>query len=219
MGMNFLFLGYLFRIPGNEHLWFLTVLMSCYTIFVVISRLRLNNNWFPWLCLVLMLSLMVFAEEVGVPGNAFAITGFFAFVLMKAEWFMKKAKAMGLWSCIGIGLLNIVCALLLANGLFEKSRIVSFLLSDLSGCLLLALLVKLMPEKESKVVAWLSGISFELYLVHHTLCAGPFIRITSWEYNHLLQLVLTVLLSIIIAQLLHLVSNHINKTLNHILVL
>ena len=153
---------------------------------------------------------MVFAEEVGVPGNAFAITGFFAFVLMKAEWFMKKAKAMGLWSCIGIGLMNIVCALLLANGLFEKSRIVSFLLSDLSGCLLLALLVKLMPEKESKVVAWLSGISFELYLVHHTLCAGPFIRITHWPFAHIINFALMTVGAAILAIVLSFIAKRVS---------
>ncbi len=219
VGMNFLFLGYLFRIPGNEHLWFLTVLMACYAIYVLIARLSFNNNWFPRIFLALMLSLMVLAEMFGIPGNAFAIIGFFAFVLMKAEWFMKEAKGINLWGYLGIVLLNIVCALLLANGLFEQSRIAAFLLSDICGCLLLALLLGLMPEKENKIVAWVSGISFEIYLVHHTLCVGPFIRITSWEYNNLFQFILIVLLSIVIAQVLHLVSNRINIKLNSILVI
>lgn len=207
--MNFLFLGYLFPIPGNEHLWFLTVLMACYAIYVIIARLKLNNNWFPWLFLILMLSMTIIAENVGFPGNKFALIGFFGFVLMRAEWFLKKAKALGLWSCLVIALLNIVCALLLANGLFEQSRIVSFLLSDLSGCLLLALLVRLVPEKKSKIAAWLSGISFEIYLVHHTLCVGPFVRITEWKYNHFAQFGILLLISMSFGYLLHLISRKI----------
>ena len=55
----------------------------------------------------------VIAEKFGFPGNKFALIGFFGFVLMRAEWFLKKAKALGFWSCLGIALLNIACALLL----------------------------------------------------------------------------------------------------------
>lgn len=215
--MNCFFLGYIWKLPGSEQLWFLTVLMACYAEYIVLSKLRINNNWFPWIFLIGMTLIMVVAETICVPGNAFAILGFFAFVLLKVDWFIKKAMTINLWTASLIIVLNIICAWLLINGLFEQSRILAFLFSDICGCLLLAIMIKVLPKKENRITTWLSGISFEIYIVHHTLCVGPFVRITSWGYNHLLQFVLVVVISLVLALLLHLISNHIFRKLEMVL--
>ena len=34
-----------------------------------------------------------------------------------------------------------------------------------------------LPDKTNKATSFLCDISFEVYLVHHTLCAGPFISV------------------------------------------
>ena len=121
----------------------------------------------------------------------------------------EESKSLGFLELFGYRFTEYCMRFVVANGLFEQSRIVSFLLSDLSGCLLLALLVRLIPEKKSKIVAWLSGISFGIYLVHHTLCVGSFVRITEWKYNHFAQFGILLLISLSFGYLLHLISRKI----------
>lgn len=207
VGMNFVFLGYIWKLPGQEHLWFLTVMMACYLEYIFFAKLQIKNKSFPWIFLAVMCLALVFFEKMGVPGSSLAILGFFGFLLLKADWFTRIAKSMSMWSCFIVFLFNVVCAWLFVNGLFEYSRIIAYLLSNVCGCLLFALLIRVAPMHKDSIVAWLSGISFEIYLVHHTLCAGPFVKITLWNCNASLRFVILVLVSLLLAQILHMISN------------
>lgn len=217
VGLNFFFFGYFRKLPGQGHLWFLTVIMACYIEYALITKIKFKAKWFPFIFLIVMSTLLIIAETIGIPGNTFAILGFFGFVLMKTDSYIKFSKTINTWSAIGIILLNSLCAFLFVNGLFEQSRTVAFLLSDVCGLLFLALLLRIMPHKENRLISWLSGISFELYLIHHTLCAGPFVRITEWQYNHFCQFGLVVVFSLFGATLLHFVSGRVYKIINKLL--
>ena len=63
--------------------------------------------------------------------------------------------------------------------------------------------IRLAPEKSNVVVGFFSEISFEIYLVHHTLCSGPFIMIPRLPYGHLLNYIILVAISIFLAYLLN----------------
>lgn len=39
-----MFLGYLGKLPGNGHLWFLTVLMACYAEMLLLLRMRIKSQ-------------------------------------------------------------------------------------------------------------------------------------------------------------------------------
>ena len=119
---------------------------------------------------------------------------------------MQKSKSMKFWMAIVIVALNVVCFFVEYNGLFEKSRSLHFLLSGLCGITMLSLLLRYIQDKSNKVVSFLCGISFEIYIVHHTLCAGPFIRITQWPYGHVLNFCIIVALSIGLALLLKFIA-------------
>jgi len=206
VGLNFVFLGYLGQLPGNEHLWFLTVLMACYAEIMLLRRLNIGDRIAPWVFLGVSILLVVVGEWLGIPSGAFLTLGLYAFVFMRGEWFLQKSKSMKPWMIIAIVLLNAVCFVLEYYGLFVWSRSLHFIFTGLCGLALLSLLLRLLPDKTNKVTTFLCGISFEVYLVHHTLCAGPFISVTQWQFGNVGNFCFLVALSVGLAFVLKLIS-------------
>ena len=216
-GLNIVFLGYFGKLPGNGHLWFITVLMACYIEMAVLVKIRPENKYFPWLFLTGMVLLMFLGEWLGVPSQAFIHMGFFGFMFLKNQWFNKKFQEIKGWQALLIVLFNVICMILNLNGLFEISRPLHFLLSDLCGLSLLALALRYLPKYNNKVVTFLSGISFEIYLIHHTFCAGPIIRITSLTGIHVFNYLVLVLLSVLLSVILHYTAQWFTKIMDRLL--
>lgn len=202
VGLNFAFLGYLGELPGNEHLWFLTVLAACYAEIMLLKKLKAGKPTVPWVLLGVSTLLVIVGERLGIPSGAFLTLGLYAFVFLKSDWLLQKSKTMKLWMVIAILLLNIVCFVLEFNGLFVHSRSLHFIFTGLCGLSLLSLLLRYLPDKSNKVSSFLCGISFEVYLVHHTLCAGPFFSVTRWPFTHVGNFCLLVAISIALAFML-----------------
>jgi len=207
-GLNFMFLGYLGKLPGNGHLWFLTVLMACYAEMLLLLRMRIKSQQAPWIILFMSIVMLLVGEHFGIPSIAFLTLGFFGFVFLKSDWFLQKSKSMNLWMAIAIVSINVLCLILEYNGLFIKSRSAHFLLTGLCGLSLFSLMIRYIPNKSNRIVSFICGISFEIYLVHHTLCAGPFIAITHWPMNHVLNFCVLVVFSVVLAILLKLMAKH-----------
>lgn len=210
IGLNFAFMGYIAKLPGNGHLWFLTVMMMCYVECLLVCRYYEKLRSFATCFLLVLVVMMIVSESFGFPGNAFAILGLYGFVLLKRDWFLEKAKCMGKIACICTVALNVITLILDNEGLFLQYRIIHYLLTYLCGISLLALLVKIMPEKENKAIRFISGISFEMYLVHHTLCNGPIVYITLWHISIVSQVVLLFLITVFLAYVLHLIAIRLN---------
>ena len=208
-GLNVLFLGYFGKLPGNGHLWFLTVLMACYAEMLLLLKFNVKSNYAPWIIIVISVLLLIFGEKLGIPSIAFLTLGMYGFVFLKSNWFLQKSKSMKWWMAVVILLLNIACFYLEYQGLFIKSRSLHFLLTGLCGLSLLSLMLRYIPNKSNKLTSFICGISFEIYLVHHTLCAGPFIAITRWPMNHVINFCIIVAVSILLAFIL--------KSLQHLI--
>lgn len=200
--LNFLFLGYLGELPGNGHLWFLTVLMACYAEFLLLLKLKVKGSAVPWAILAVSVVLVLVGEWMGIPSGAFFTIGLYGFVFLKSGWFLQKSKSMKWWMAVVILLFNAACFFVEYKGLFEMSRSLHFLLSGFCGFSLFSLMLRVLPDKSNKVVAYLGGISFEVYIVHHTLCAGPFINVTLWPFGHFVNFVILVVLSVVLAAVL-----------------
>ncbi len=210
-GLNYLFLGYLGKLPGNGHLWFLTVLMACYAEMLLLIKFKANKNYVPWLILSLSVLLLIVGERFGVPSIAFLTLGLFGFVFMKSGWLLQKSKSMTWWMAVLIIALNVWCFYLEYQGLFVRSRSAHFMLTGLCGVSLLSLMVRFIPNKSSRIVSFICGVSFEIYLVHHTLCAGPFVTITRLPFNHVINFVILVFASIIFAIVLKMLSKRVRN--------
>ena len=217
VGLNFAFLGYFGKLPGNGHLWFITVLMACYLEMAVLIKIRPNKSSFAWTFLATMVFLMFLGERLHVPGGAFIHLGFFGFMFLKSHWFYKKTQEIVWWQSLAIIVFNAACILFELNGLFEQSRAWHFLLTDICGLSLLALLLRYLPKQHNNWVAFLSSISLEIYLIHHTLCAGPIIRVTSWSYCHIINFAAMVIISVLFAFILHYVAQLLSKMMAKVL--
>ena len=205
VGLNFIFLGYLGKLPGNGHLWFLTVLMACYLEMVMLVKFGIAKQYrnASWLLLVLSVAFLIVGEYCGIPSGAFLILGLYGFVFINASWLIEKSKKMRWWVLTFIIAINLLTIYLEYNGLFETSRTTHFLLTGLCGFSLLVAMIRCFPTKSNSVITQLGTISFEIYLVHHTLCNGPFIMVTHWPFNHVANFFMMVGLSIFLAVLLH----------------
>ncbi len=207
VGLNYLFLGYLGKLPGNGHLWFITVLVACYAVMLLYLRFRVNNRSLPWILLILSVVVVFIGEYIGVPSGAFLILGFFSLVFLKSGWYMEKSKSMTWWMIVVIVLFNVFCFVAEYKGLFEYSRSLHFVLTGLCGISLLSLMLRCLPQKSNRTISYLCGISFEIYLVHHTLCAGPFIYFTKISQYHAMNFCLMVFLSFVMAIMLKTIAN------------
>ena len=206
VGLNFAFLGYLGKLPGNGHLWFLTVLLACYVEYVILRHIQVQKQWLSWFLLIGMCFIMLLLELVGIPGNAFAILGLYGFVFLQANWLTYLSKSLRLWQA-AIGIVSLIVLLWLDyNGLYEKSRILFFLLHDFGGLILVIMCYRYMPEKNNHVVSLLSSLGFEIYIVHHTLCAGPFVWVAQLTQYHIINYAILIISSLVLACILHLIA-------------
>ena len=211
--LNFFFLGYLGELPGNEHLWFLTVLMACYAEMILLINFRPAWKWFPWVFLVIMEGLMIGSEMNGLPGHTFSFLGLYGFVFLLGKECIRESKKLSLWNILAIVAINILHLWLCYHGLFEKSRPLTFLLSDVCGLSLLMLMLRYLPDNSNRIIGFISGISFEIYIVRHTLCAGPFLRVTHWPYGYVLDFLIMTGIAVVLAVGLNMISKRLSGAL------
>ena len=81
MSLNFVFLGYLGKLPGNGHLWFLTILIVCYAEMLFLLKLKSIGSYVPWLIIVSSVIVLLIGEKMGIPSGVFVAIGLFGFVL------------------------------------------------------------------------------------------------------------------------------------------
>ena len=79
VGLNFVFLGYLGELPGNEHLWFLTVLAACYVEIMLLKKLMAGKQIVPWVFLGVSILLVIVGERVGHTQRSFSHFGLICF--------------------------------------------------------------------------------------------------------------------------------------------
>lgn len=209
--LNFLFLGAFAKLPDNGHLWFLTVMMMCYASFVLLSRKQLCNIA---LCLLggVCFALFLVLEFYGFPGNFLLIIGLSSIIFSRAHILsdIMRSVSKGLVFLLFVSV-SVVSVWLLERGLFESNRIIAYIMLDVFGIIAFLFLLKIVPSTHNIIIVFISSISYEIYLVHHTFCAVPAVSVMNWSEYGIFQLVLLFLVSITIAYFLHAVSERIQK--------
>lgn len=209
--LNFLFLGAFAKLPNNGHLWFLTVMMMCYASYVLLSRKQLGIKA---LCLLggVCFGLFLVLEFYGFPGNFLLIIGLSSIIFSRAHILsdIMRSVSKGLVFLLFVSV-SVVSVWLLERGLFESNRIIAYIMLDVFGIIAFLFLLKIVPSTHNIIIVFISSISYEIYLVHHTFCAVPAVSVMNWSEYGIFQLVLLFLVSITIAYFLHAVSERIQK--------
>lgn len=213
---NFIFLGWLFKLPGNGHLWFLTVMWICYAIFYAISRIGIGkwNNQTLWSYLLLLTIVVVISVEYfNYPGHAFPMFLLSSYAFTNASHILEKIKSLSLkvsyWQFIVIT--AFVFFIFSYFNVYQIYRPLSYFLYIAEGLSIMTFILNVDFKRKNTFVVWLSSISFEIYLVHHGFCQGEFSVLNS---THLFwSLFLLLLVSTLSACLLKRIAGKISTCL------
>ena len=215
--MNYAFLGWLAKIPGIGHLWFVTMVVICYAACVAASRL-FATGWgrkvYPWALPVGCGGLYAFLYRFGFPAYMAVILFYYCLLFAYADrilgWLRRQGKLFVLW-CVPF-LLAMTVGLFLSGVLTSGKENGIVCVCSLCGMAILLLLQTLFSGIVNcpRAVASVSGISYEWYLVHHPMIIGP-VALVHFLHPRPLAVVCYWVLSLACAFLLHYLSSLVNK--------
>lgn len=198
-----------FGISG--HLWYITMMMILYLCFVFLSRIRLDRiKWYWWAVafLAIILGYYVLQERLTTFSKAAPLLFMFFGSLMFAKGntiieYVKKYKIVVVVLAVLLLSLSLYVFIL---GWHDTHKAWATASAIISGFLeFLALYVCLNIRKENKAIKCLSGISYEIYLVHL-----PIIPLAGLMFdNPWIVLFVGNVLSIILAIVLNKISSRI----------
>lgn len=172
---NVIGLGWFKPFGVAGHLWYITLMMFLYLVFVVFSRLRLDKLplWCWLVGYVVLTALYAFGGKHFSTFSAVApvITVFLASLLFyKGEELTNFCRK---WSCGLMALTLVVLALswwMYVQGWHDTHKAIATFSSFSAGfALFMSLLTFISATKESRVIKHFSDISYEVYLIHAPL--------------------------------------------------
>lgn len=215
--MNYVFLGWLAKIPGIGHLWFVTMVVICYAACMAVSRLfavRWGRKVFPWALAVGCGVLYAVLFRYGFPAYMALILFYYCLLFAYADrilgWLQRHGRTMVLW---GVPILLAMTAGLFLSGILTSGKENWIVCGcSLCGIAILLLLQTLFAGIADcpRALSAISGISYEWYLVHHPMVIGPVALVHflhPWPFAVLCYWVL----SLACAFLLHFLSSLVYK--------
>lgn len=222
--INFLLLCWFDKIPTNGHLWFVTMIWICYGSLCVSSRIQKKGKEKIMLLFLIMVGaimMQLILDKYNLPGYMFLLLFVYTLLFLYAPIMGKlyirldEHSSLSYFCRIIITLLflcvNSVALYQMSMTEYDARNSNLWLLLSLCGLLWIVFLLMLFYSlKQNCIVSFLSNISFELYLVHHILCSGPFSIIETFEYPAA-NFSLLALVSLILAYLLHYISGKVQE--------
>lgn len=182
--MNFLGGCWFAKLPSIGHLWFITMVIICYIMYVTVANNKLQigvklrdmggHFWIVLLCSSMMIELAM--DSVNIPGYLFVVLFYSLFFFIKASKVIKYANDIPLSRLLLLLVVSNSIALVLSyhQDLFLALSFYRFA-SCLAGFSWLLLMLRLNKKfKYDKALLFISSYSYELFLVHHIFCCGTF---------------------------------------------
>ena len=202
------------RPPGMTAFWFLTAIAALYFLLVPLSRRFMSS----WIVLGIGLALSVIAQavlySVGVRQGYL-----FIFMLLAVACFLYahqllsfvKFLATQVWRFLP--LLASIAAFVILWWMFEKDVVTpgapsSYWAASVVALLIVVTVFALFPEKENRIVSYISKRSYEIFLVHQCVLAIA---------NKQGGVVVYLVGSLVLAELIHLVADKILVKVNNVL--
>lgn len=216
MIMNYGFMAWFSKLPGVPHFWFVTMITFCYVSFILASKCMNISKLFRGgylLALVICSVIMEYTmDRMKLPGMMIGVLLIVNFVFCHADkiidYISKPLKKSYIIIWFVFSLITIV---LLYGGLFESHRTTAYILMNCCGLLWFVILLRIgLKVRSGKIITLVSAFSYEIYLVHHPFCTGPW-EVYQITNNPLYAFALIVGATLIIAVPLHYLGNWINK--------
>lgn len=212
ISMHIAFLPWFDKLPGFEHLWFLTMIALCYVVTMVTSLIKHISLWVEVLLLFAAIFIHWTALKYGLPGQMFSYLAIFVLTFRHAPNFLAFAQRISA-TFVTISSFVILLSSIYAfnNGLYDNLRFAAEWSGILCAYTIIILLLRLMKGANScKMVDYIASISFEIYLLHHVIAFGPYsiVRIFPHPATAFLSLVT---ITFILATVLHWCSAKLSK--------
>ena len=224
---NFLFLCWFDKIPTNGHLWFVTMIWICYCSLCLSSRIQKRGKAkLGFMCFLGAgaVTMHLILDKYNLPGYMFLLLFIYTMLFLYAPIKDKMYSRLDEHSSQSIYLFSIILVLFIFVNSFtlywmsmteydaRDSKLWYMLtLCGLSWIVFFHMIFH--SIKPNFIVSFLSKISFELYLVHHVLCCGPFSVIETFE-TPIANFALLAFASFILAYFLHIISGRVMKRKN-----
>lgn len=167
--MNFLLLGWCAKLPGNGHLWFITMVMLTYVEYAVLTAVRRKSLQVALLLPLLPVSLGV--SLMGLPGYCFLMMMGCGLVFVYASALRVLLERLG-WRHILLlyAISHAVTIPALVGGYTMIGHTTYYYMMLMTGVASFLLLYRLFGKLSlGRMGTFTSAISFELYLVHHPI--------------------------------------------------
>lgn len=213
---HLLFLPWIDKLPGFEHLWFMTMIAVCYVAIYILSKLKhIDFGWKSYVVIsVIVCAIHTLLLKMGLPGQMLLYLWLFILCFyhsndIRAWCDRRESKIM---TMVYVIMLMAIVALF-CFGLYDKYRLVGEWLGVLAAALIAVIILSTCRNaKGNQMITFVAGISFELYLVHHVMAFGRW-SITAYLGNPILGLAVYFLCSFLMAYLLKTLCNSLSVLL------
>ena len=208
------------------HLWYISMIMMCYALITIVCYKGMMNRLINNLLgggKTLIFSIITFAAislflRLGFPCRIPIVLASYLLIFKKAkdidEWFNRRASSRFI-STLAFIFSNVLCLSLFLYWNLNDKLLIRDLTILLTACFWLMFFMTVLRRVKCKyVLAFLSSISFELYLVHHPFVLGEF----SWLSNdgltgHLWTNIICVsIVIVILSHVLHKIGEFVGHT-------
>lgn len=203
------------------NLWFMTIIMLCYFSLPLVQFIFNKSKAF-WIVLAL-LTISIIAEFIGI-GLLYFCTFWVGYYVAKIEdkktINIKTVLVVGV-ICFALWIIRILTRPYI-DGTVLYNKVIANLSLDLLAFFVFVLFLYLYPRMlkifdfiaQSKVFQWIDAISIYVYIVHRLFYAG-FWNVTYITSDLLLQTLLVIIFSILLAIVLKFVCEKLQKIIFH----
>ncbi len=188
---NIVGLGWARPFGMGGHLWYITLMMFLYVVFIVFSHIRLDRYrlvyWFAGY--IILASVYIVGEKYFQTFSVVApvITVFFTGMLFyKGDVLIGRCRQRPIALIIVTVMMLVLSWRMYIHGWHDTHKAIATISSFLAGfALFISMLSLLRIERENRAVNKLASISYEVYLVHLPLLplSGYLIRLTGVDYR------------------------------------
>ena len=198
------------------HLWFMSLIMMCYILVTVLSKWKCTKQIFNMPVLLGTILLCVICETIceskHIPGRIILVLSFFSYVFFNAnkifQWINRTNNNVNV--IVALALNGVTCILFNIDAIGDSNRVIRDWIVLAAALSWFPLFCKIPVDKrKSRIIDYISTISFEMYLVHHPCVLGKYSLIG--PLNTMGGVVAIFIITIVISSLLHNLSKRISN--------
>ena len=186
--------GSVVGVTGAGQTWFISALLFCYFITPLIAKLSLwldqNEKWsFRIMCMICTLPLglafipPVFVSTLFSPVAWYSLAYLFGTRFEKEKLNINKKNALKAVAAICVAFAVRIVVRMFADGTVMYDRVTVKYTKAIAAFGIFYIFAYLMENrKPSKMISFISAVSFEVYLYHYMFCVGP-LQIFGKTYN------------------------------------